>query len=140
MQSAAVRRNPGWTVTFAGLGINLALGVLYTWSVISKGVPAAWNWSETDKSLPYAIACLVFCLIMIPAGRMCTLEEVGDFVAALDREETEWFNGANIDFAGGRLTDAAKSPQAFEPAAAEGCAWGAWRVRQDGVAHGAVQS
>jgi len=63
-------RNRGWTVTFAGLGINLALGILYTWSVISKGVPDAWGWSETDKSLPYAIACLVFCLIMVPAGRM----------------------------------------------------------------------
>jgi OFA family oxalate/formate antiporter-like MFS transporter len=62
--------NRGWMVTFAGLGINLALGVLYTWSVISKGVPDAWGWSETDKSLPYAIACLVFCLIMVPAGRM----------------------------------------------------------------------
>ena len=62
--------NRGWTVTFAGTGINLALGVLYTWSVISKGVPATWAWSETDKSLPYAIACLVFCLIMVPAGRM----------------------------------------------------------------------
>lgn len=60
----------GWTVTFAGTGINLALGILYTWSVISKGVPEAWNWSETDKSLPYAIACLVFSLVMVPAGRM----------------------------------------------------------------------
>jgi OFA family oxalate/formate antiporter-like MFS transporter len=60
----------GWAVTFAGTGINLALGVLYTWSVISKGVPEAWGWSETDKSLPYAVACLVFCLIMVPAGRM----------------------------------------------------------------------
>jgi len=66
----ALHKNHGWTVTFAGLGINLALGVLYTWSVISKGVPDAWGWSETDKSLPYAIACLVFCLIMVPAGRM----------------------------------------------------------------------
>ncbi len=62
--------NRGWVVALAGTGINLALGVLYTWSVISKGVPEAWNWSETDKSLPYAIACLVFCLIMVPAGRM----------------------------------------------------------------------
>ena len=26
----------GWIVTFAGLGINLALGVLYSWSVIAK--------------------------------------------------------------------------------------------------------
>lgn len=62
--------NRGWRVTLAGLGINLALGVLYSWSVISKGVPAEWGWSEADKSLPYAVACLVFCLIMVPAGRM----------------------------------------------------------------------
>ncbi len=60
----------GWRVTFAGMGINLALGVLYTWSVISKGVPKEWNWSEAQKSWPYAIACLVFSLIMVPAGRM----------------------------------------------------------------------
>lgn len=50
------------------MGINLALGVLYTWSVISKGLPA--EWSQTGKSWPYAVACLVFCLIMVPAGRM----------------------------------------------------------------------
>ena len=62
--------NHGWRVTFAGMGINLALGILYTWSVISKGVPAEWNWSESDKSWPYAIACLVFSIIMVPAGRM----------------------------------------------------------------------
>ena len=62
--------NQGWRVTFAGLGINLALGVLYTWSVISKGVPAEWGWSQSDKSWPYAVACLVFCLVMVPAGRM----------------------------------------------------------------------
>ena len=60
----------GWRVAFAGMGINLALGILYTWSVIAKNIPAEWNWSESDKSLPYAVACLVFCLIMVPAGRM----------------------------------------------------------------------
>jgi OFA family oxalate/formate antiporter-like MFS transporter len=60
----------GWVVTFAGIGINLALGILYTWSVISKSVPAEWGWSEMDKSWPYSIACLVFCLVMVPAGRM----------------------------------------------------------------------
>ncbi|MFH1923451.1 MAG: MFS transporter [Planctomycetota bacterium] len=62
--------NHGWRVTFAGLGINLALGVLYTWSVISKGVPDDWGWSQADKSWPYAVACLVFCLVMVPAGQM----------------------------------------------------------------------
>jgi len=66
--AAAVNR--GWTVTFAGTGINLALGVLYTWSVISKQIPVEWDWTETQKSFPYAVACLIFSLIMVPAGRM----------------------------------------------------------------------
>lgn len=63
-------KNHGWRVTCAGMGINLALGILYTWSVISKGIPAEWQWSETDKSLPYMFACLIFSLVMVPAGRM----------------------------------------------------------------------
>lgn len=63
-------KHHGWRVVFAGLGINLALGVLYTWSVIADGVPEEWNWDQSDKSWPYSIACLVFCLIMVPAGRM----------------------------------------------------------------------
>lgn len=63
-------KNLGWRVTFAGLGINLALGILYTWSVISKAIPAEWNWAEADRSWPYAIACLVFSLTMVPAGRL----------------------------------------------------------------------
>jgi len=63
-------RNRGWQVTLAGLGINLSLGVLYTWSVISSKVPEAWGWSEADRSWPYSIACLVFSLIMVPAGRL----------------------------------------------------------------------
>ncbi len=45
-------KNRGWTVTFSGTGINLALGILYTWSVfkgaiktsIEKGGPGAFQW------------------------------------------------------------------------------------------------
>jgi MFS transporter, OFA family, oxalate/formate antiporter len=60
----------GWVVTLAALGINLALGILYTWSVISKAIPEDWNWTEQQKSWPYAIACLVFSIMMVPAGRL----------------------------------------------------------------------
>ena len=63
-------KNHGWRVTFAGMGINLALGILYTWSVISKDIPAEWKWTESDKSLPFAIACIIFSIVMVPAGRM----------------------------------------------------------------------
>ena len=73
-------KNYGWTVTFAGMGINLALGILYTWSVISKGIPAEWGWSETEKSLPYMFACLIFSLVMVPAGRM--QDKIGPRVVA----------------------------------------------------------
>lgn len=68
--SQSSTENHGWRVTFAGMGINLALGILYTWSVISKRIPEGWGWNEDDKSLPYMFACLVFSLIMVPAGRM----------------------------------------------------------------------
>jgi NAD(P)-dependent dehydrogenase (short-subunit alcohol dehydrogenase family) len=50
---------------------------------------------------------------MIPAGRMCTLEEVARLVSLLSRDETEWFNGATIDFTGGmtqRLFDIVLKP------------------------------
>jgi NAD(P)-dependent dehydrogenase (short-subunit alcohol dehydrogenase family) len=50
---------------------------------------------------------------MIPAGRMCTLAEVGRCVSVLARDETEWFNGATIDFTGGmtlRLLDLVLRP------------------------------
>jgi len=63
-------KNHGWVVVFAGVGINLLLGVLYSWSVIGKNIPKDWGWSEADKSLPYAAACFVFSLAMVPAGRM----------------------------------------------------------------------
>lgn len=64
-------KNHGWRVTFAGLGINLALGILYTWSIISGQIDAAgWGWTASQRVLPYTVACLIFSCIMIPAGRM----------------------------------------------------------------------
>jgi nitrate/nitrite transporter NarK len=64
-------KNLGWTVTFAGMGINLALGVLYSWSIISGGmVQQKWGWTASQMNLPFSVACLVFTIIMVPAGRM----------------------------------------------------------------------
>jgi MFS transporter, OFA family, oxalate/formate antiporter len=65
-------RNIGWRVTLAGIGINLALGVLYAWSVVKAKIPKNWDgyeWTDLKKNLPYAVACLVFALTMVPAGR-----------------------------------------------------------------------
>jgi len=60
----------GWTVTLAGTGINLGLGVLYTWSVFAAALTDQLHWSKTAASLPYTVACAVFALMMVPAGRL----------------------------------------------------------------------
>ncbi len=61
--------NRGWIVTFAGLGINLALGVLYTWSMIKAVIAKDFGWADADLNTPYSVCCLVFAFAMIIAGR-----------------------------------------------------------------------
>lgn len=68
-------KNRGWAVTFAALGVNLALGILYSWSVIAKFLtkPIAeggLGFTATQGQIPYMIACGVFALIMVPGGRI----------------------------------------------------------------------
>lgn len=71
-------KNKGWTVVFAGLALNLALGILYTWSVfkdnillsIQKGGEGAFNWDLSKLNEPYSICILVFAFSMIPAGKL----------------------------------------------------------------------
>ncbi|BDV43570.1 MFS transporter [Geotalea uraniireducens] len=70
-------KNRGWQVALAGTGINLALGVLYAWSIfkgaiktsIAKGGPGAFNWDLSSVNDPYAVCCLVFAFAMILAGK-----------------------------------------------------------------------
>jgi len=63
-------KNRGWIVTFAGTGINLALGVLYAWSVVSKQITKEWGWNETEAALAYSVAIAAFAFRMVPAGRL----------------------------------------------------------------------
>ncbi|HEY3347122.1 MAG TPA: OFA family MFS transporter [Nitrospirota bacterium] len=65
----------GWVVTFAGMGLNLALGVLYAWSMFSKQLTetidkGGFGWTKTQATLPYTIAIAVFAIMMVPAGRL----------------------------------------------------------------------
>jgi OFA family oxalate/formate antiporter-like MFS transporter len=68
-QRTQITSNRGWSVTFAGLGINLALGVLYTWSMIKAFIEKDFGWAKADLNGPYALCCLVFAFSMILAGR-----------------------------------------------------------------------
>lgn len=66
----------GWRVAFAGLGINLALGVLYAWSIFKGEITAAikaggpFTWDLASANDPYALCCLVFAFSMIFAGKV----------------------------------------------------------------------
>lgn len=70
--------NPGLRVVAAATGINLALGILYSWSIFSAAIKQSildldghgFHWDLSSVNDPYALACLVFAFCMIPAGRM----------------------------------------------------------------------
>lgn len=70
METTERTERQGWTVVLAATGINLALGILYAWSVLKGGIPDSWGWTNAQKALPYSVACMAFALAMIPAGRL----------------------------------------------------------------------
>lgn len=75
----------GWIVVVAGMGLNLALGILYAWSVFSKQLVEAidkggFGWTKTQATLPYTLAIASFALMMVPAGRL--QDKVGPRIVA----------------------------------------------------------
>lgn len=68
--------NRGVLVTSAGTGINLALGILYTWSIFKVSImqsitsgTGGFHWDISALNDPYCVCCLVFAFAMILAGR-----------------------------------------------------------------------
>ena len=57
-------------VTIAGTAALLALGVLYSWSVFKASIPAEWGWLESQKSLPYSVAAVVFSIMTFVGARL----------------------------------------------------------------------
>jgi MFS transporter, OFA family, oxalate/formate antiporter len=98
----------GWIVTLAGIGLNLALGILYAWSIFSKQLTeplekGGFGWTRLQATLPYTIAIACFAIMMIPAGRLqdrlgprlvatvgAALTGTGLFVASLATPESTW--------------------------------------------------
>ncbi len=98
----------GWIVTLAGVGLNLALGILYAWSIFSKQLtePVAnggFGWTRTQATLPYTLAIACFALMMVPAGRLQdkvgprriataggALTGLGLFVASFASPDSAW--------------------------------------------------
>jgi OFA family oxalate/formate antiporter-like MFS transporter len=62
--------NRGKIVATAGFGVNLCLGVLYAWGVISAALIDHLDWTVTQTQLPYMFACAFFALSMVPGGHL----------------------------------------------------------------------
>jgi MFS transporter, OFA family, oxalate/formate antiporter len=83
-----VDKEPGraWVVAFAGVAINLCLGMLYAWSVWKKalvnkpkadagelmtGINAGWAYlTDTQGTVAYFLCGIMFAIFMIPGGKL----------------------------------------------------------------------
>ena len=57
-----------WRFAFAGLLMQLCLGVIYSWSVFRGPLAALHGWSKADTIAPYRYSLLFFTFGMIVAG------------------------------------------------------------------------
>jgi len=62
-------KNKKYSVLIAATGINFLAGLLYIWSIVSKGLIEQYHWTSTQASLPYTVATISFVLAMALAGR-----------------------------------------------------------------------
>lgn len=63
-------QNKGWLVTWCAVGINLALGVLYAWSVFAAALVNDLGFTKTQASLPCTVALAMMALLTVPSGRV----------------------------------------------------------------------
>ncbi len=73
-----------WITTFAGVAINMCLGILYAWSMWSTalthtdkagqpmtGLNEGWTYlTNGQAATPFSISMVIFALMMIPGGRI----------------------------------------------------------------------
>ncbi len=59
-----------YIVLAAATGVNFLAGLLYIWSIVSKGLSEQFGWTSKQASLPYTIATISFVISMAAAGRL----------------------------------------------------------------------
>ena len=65
-------KNRGWTVAMAGLGINLALGILYTWSIFRLEIKESILSGDGDS--PTVVSACDDCLVADIFGQVKMLK------------------------------------------------------------------
>lgn len=69
-----------WIVTFSAMGINLILGLLYSWSVI-KAALVEDGWTNTEATLPYTVCVALLAFMTVFGGKL--QDKFGPRVVAL---------------------------------------------------------
>lgn len=100
--------NRGWRIAAAGLGLNLAFGILYSWTIVARilSLPPSeggWRMTASAATLPFATAVGVSAFWMYLAGRIQDranprwvvtaggiFATVGLFVASLATPDSAW--------------------------------------------------
>lgn len=59
-----------WLVLAAATGINLMLGIQYSWSVIKKALVTDWHWTHVEASLPYTFYTAMLALSSVIGGNL----------------------------------------------------------------------
>lgn len=67
MKISALR---AWVVLAAATGINIAMGINYSWSVIKKALVSDWHWTNMEAALPYTVYFVVIAVFMMVGGRL----------------------------------------------------------------------
>jgi len=59
-----------WIVLWSAIGVSVVLGLLYVWSVISKGLQDELHWTNTQASLPYTVFTVFMAIGFFTSGRI----------------------------------------------------------------------
>ncbi|MBP2628058.1 MAG: major facilitator family transporter [Firmicutes bacterium] len=59
-----------WIVLAAATGVNVSMGLNYSWSIIQKSLITDWKWTNLEAALPYTVYAVMITLAMIIGGRL----------------------------------------------------------------------
>lgn len=62
------KMNKAGRILLAGFCINLAIGILYAWSIFKSALVSDLGWTNAEASLPYTVAIVVFSAALLVAG------------------------------------------------------------------------
>jgi OFA family oxalate/formate antiporter-like MFS transporter len=58
-----------WGILIAGIGVMLCIGTVYSWSIFTRPLLAAFNWSNADVTWAFAVAIFCFGIGTVIGGR-----------------------------------------------------------------------